>query len=99
MPNYAKRLLVKPGVTGMAQTYLPPDEDIGSVKLKQIFDLHYIQHVSLSLDLRLMLATAVQAVGFPHLLVRPALFLPRRSGVEQASRLANLVKPEISSSS
>lgn len=91
VPNYAKRLLVKPGVTGMAQVYLPPDEDVTSVRLKQIFDLHYIRSVGFWLDVRLMFATAVQAVGLPHLIVRPFLCLPRKQAIEQAGRLDYVV--------
>lgn len=90
--NYAKRLLVKPGVTGMAQVYLPPDEDIGSVRLKQIFDVYYIRHLNLWLDVRLTIATACQAVGVPHGLLRPLLLLPRRQAVEQAGRLQNMAE-------
>ena len=80
--DYARRLLVKPGVTGMAQVYLPPDEDVASVRLKQMFDLYYVRHLSLWLDIRLLIATPLQALGIPHVLVRPLLFLPRRRIVE-----------------
>lgn len=83
VPEYAKRLLVKPGVTGMAQVYLPPDEDLESVRLKQIFDLYYARHIGFWLDIRLLIATPVQAIGIPHFVVRPMLLLPKRSAVEQ----------------
>jgi lipopolysaccharide/colanic/teichoic acid biosynthesis glycosyltransferase len=82
IPSYAQRLLVKPGVTGLAQIYLPPDEDVEGVGRKQLHDLYYIRHVSLSLDLRLMLATALQAIGVPHAVVRPLLWLPRPRAIE-----------------
>jgi hypothetical protein len=62
------------------------------VRLKQIFDVHYIQHLSLWLDVRLTIATALQAVGVPHALLRPLLFLPRRQAVEQAGRLHNMAE-------
>lgn len=81
VPDYEKRLLMKPGVTGLAQTYLPPDEDITSVKLKQLHDLHYLRAVSFSLDLRLLIATTLQAGGVPHGLVRPLLWLPRSKSI------------------
>jgi lipopolysaccharide/colanic/teichoic acid biosynthesis glycosyltransferase len=76
VPDYPKRLLIKPGVTGLAQAYLPPDEDIESVRLKQIHDLYYIRNMGLWFDFRLMVITALQACGVPHFLIRPALFLP-----------------------
>ena len=82
VPDYARRLLLKPGVTGMAQVYLPPDEDVESVRMKQIYDLYYVRHVGLLLDVRLLIATPLQAVGVPHFLVRPALCLPTRRLVE-----------------
>ena len=82
VPNYAHRLLVKPGVTGMAQAYLPADEDLPGVRRKQLFDLHYIRNLSFSLDVRLMLATAIQAGGCPHCVTRRILLLPRGKNVE-----------------
>ena len=86
IPGYARRLAVKPGVTGLAQVYLPPDEDVAGVRRKQVLDLHYIRTVGLGLDLRLMAATPLQAVGLPHGLVRRVLFLPDRRTVEAAHR-------------
>jgi lipopolysaccharide/colanic/teichoic acid biosynthesis glycosyltransferase len=86
VPGYARRLAVKPGVTGLAQVYLPPDEDVAGVRRKQAFDLDYIRTIGLGLDLRLMVATALQAVGVPHGLVRRLLFLPDRGAVEAAHR-------------
>ncbi len=77
IPNYSHRLLVKPGVTGLAQVYLPPDEDIDGVIRKQRLDLYYIRQIGLGLDLRLLVATALQAVGVPHVAVRSLLRLPR----------------------
>jgi lipopolysaccharide/colanic/teichoic acid biosynthesis glycosyltransferase len=84
IPNYPQRLLVKPGVTGLAQVYLPPDEDVEGVRRKQAHDLHYIRTFGLGLDVRLLIATAVQAVGLPHVLVRPLLHLPSSRTFETA---------------
>jgi len=84
VPNYARRLLVAPGVSGLAQVYLPPDTDIASVTLKTAHDLHYLRIVSLSLDLRLMAATALQAGGVPHGLVRRLFWLPRPESISLA---------------
>jgi lipopolysaccharide/colanic/teichoic acid biosynthesis glycosyltransferase len=82
IPSYAQRLFVKPGVTGLAQVFLPADEDVEGVGRKQVHDLYYIRHVSLFLDLRLMVATALQAVGVPHAVVRPLLWLPSLPAIE-----------------
>lgn len=81
LPRYRQRLLVKPGVTGLAQVYLPPDTSIESVRTKLAFDLHYLGILSLSLDLRLMLATGLQAGGVPCKLVRLLLWLPREEAI------------------
>ena len=77
IPNYRRRLLIKPGVTGLAQVFLPPDTGIQSVATKLQYDLHYVGIMNLFLDLRLILATALQAVGVPCPLVRWTLFLPK----------------------
>ncbi len=53
---------LRPGLTGLAQVLQPPDTDLNMVRTKLAFDLHYIDHWSLWLDLRILLATV------PHLL-------------------------------
>jgi lipopolysaccharide/colanic/teichoic acid biosynthesis glycosyltransferase len=82
IPEYSSRLRVKPGVTGLAQVYLPPDEDLEGVRRKQLHDLYYIRHMGPGLDLRLMLATVLQAIGIPHTVVRPLLWLPGPRAIE-----------------
>jgi len=58
VPHYADRLLVHPGITGLAQLNLPPDTDLRSVHRKLAFDLDYIRHGNLWLDARLLFCTA-----------------------------------------
>jgi lipopolysaccharide/colanic/teichoic acid biosynthesis glycosyltransferase len=60
--HYRDRLLVLPGVTGLAQIHLGPDTDLSSVERKLMFDLYYIKHLSFWTDLRILLATAVHVV-------------------------------------
>jgi lipopolysaccharide/colanic/teichoic acid biosynthesis glycosyltransferase len=50
IPGFRDRLMVKPGLTGLAQVY--DLEDDASTKLK--YDLDYIQRINLWLDLKLM---------------------------------------------
>jgi lipopolysaccharide/colanic/teichoic acid biosynthesis glycosyltransferase len=54
LPNFKRRLLVKPGLTGWAQVNggydLTPEE-------KLTFDLYYIQHRSISMDIKILLLT------------------------------------------
>src|SRR5205814_10341717 len=63
IPRYRDRLQVRPGLTGLAQVQLPPDTDLESVRRKLACDLFYIVHLSLWLDLRLLVATAFYLVG------------------------------------
>jgi lipopolysaccharide/colanic/teichoic acid biosynthesis glycosyltransferase len=51
IPGYYERLKVKPGLTGMAQVYLPTDA-LRSEKFR--YDLMYIQKQSFLLDLKLI---------------------------------------------
>ncbi len=62
LPYYRDRLLVLPGVTGLAQIHFGPDTDLASVERKLMFDLYYIKHLSLWGDLRILLATIVHVV-------------------------------------
>jgi lipopolysaccharide/colanic/teichoic acid biosynthesis glycosyltransferase len=83
IPNYRKRMVVRPGVTGLAQIYLPPDTDIPSVRHKLQYDLHYLVRMGLFIDLRLMAATPLKALGLPRGLIRRALFLPNQASLEK----------------
>ncbi len=57
LPDFDKRLAVKPGLTGLAQIKNGYDTDIASVRRKLEYDLHYIQNMSLSLEFKLLFAT------------------------------------------
>ncbi|WP_261344122.1 sugar transferase [Rubripirellula tenax] len=61
--GYYERNLIKPGVTGLAQINLPPDQSLEDVHRKQILDIHYLHHACLWLDLRMVAATALRLVG------------------------------------
>ena len=63
IPNYADRLKVLPGVTGLAQINLPPDTDLASVLRKQLLDLHYIRTAGFWLDLRMLVCTSLRLLG------------------------------------
>jgi lipopolysaccharide/colanic/teichoic acid biosynthesis glycosyltransferase len=67
VPLYRDRLLVKPGLTGLAQMQLPPDSDLSSVKKKLAYDRYYVQHQTLGLDLRIAACTVLYMGGaFAH---------------------------------
>jgi lipopolysaccharide/colanic/teichoic acid biosynthesis glycosyltransferase len=57
VPHYSKRLLVKPGITGMAQVNHKYDDSIESVRTKVKWDLRYIRSQGLQSDLRILLRT------------------------------------------
>jgi lipopolysaccharide/colanic/teichoic acid biosynthesis glycosyltransferase len=80
VPGYKHRLLVKPGVTGIAQLQLPADTDVTSVRHKVVYDLYYVQNQSLFLDLRLLVATFFKAFLGPKWL-RRVFLLPSRKKV------------------
>lgn len=64
LPHYTDRLLVPPGVTGLAQINLPPDSDLNSVARKLALDLEYVEAGSLWLDVRLLFCTIARVVKF-----------------------------------
>lgn len=63
VPNYLKRLAVKPGITGLAQINLDPDVDVESVFAKLVLDLEYIRHATLLFDVRMLVVTLAHLLG------------------------------------
>jgi lipopolysaccharide/colanic/teichoic acid biosynthesis glycosyltransferase len=57
LPNYRKRLHVRPGLTGLAQLRLPADSDVTGVRRKLSYDLYYVRRVSPMLDVRIAAST------------------------------------------
>jgi lipopolysaccharide/colanic/teichoic acid biosynthesis glycosyltransferase len=86
IPHYTDRLLVRPGVTGLAQVQLPADTDIESVRRKLAYDLYYVRQVSFWLDLRILLCTAFKVIGVPFHVLRDLFRMPSRLQVELAYR-------------
>lgn len=82
--GYRDRLLVRPGVTGLAQVQLPADTDLNSVRRKLAFDLYYIQNAGMFLDLRLIMATGFHAIGMPFALTGKLFFVPTGEKIERA---------------
>lgn len=58
IPFYDYRHIVKPGITGWAQTVQGYADDTESTKEKLSFDLYYIKNVSFWLDLNILFKTA-----------------------------------------
>ena len=59
IPDYNKRLLVKPGITGWAQIHnlRGETEKLDKMKKRVEYDIWYIEHWSFALDLKIMLNT------------------------------------------
>lgn len=56
-PFYYRRHKIRPGITGWAQIKHPYDQNIEDVRQKLKYDFYYIENLSFSLDLKIMLST------------------------------------------
>jgi exopolysaccharide biosynthesis polyprenyl glycosylphosphotransferase len=64
IPLYRARLLVKPGMTGWAQVNYGYTATIPQTVVKLEYDLYYIKHRSLLMDISIILRTITQVIGF-----------------------------------
>ena len=64
VPFYRSRLLVKPGITGWAQINYGYASTIDETIVKLEYDLYYIKHRNLLLDLIILLRTPATIFGF-----------------------------------
>jgi lipopolysaccharide/colanic/teichoic acid biosynthesis glycosyltransferase len=87
LPGYAARHAVLPGITGLAQVQLPPDTDIESVRNKLEYDLYFVRHWGLLLDVRICLATALHICGLSFALLRKLRIIPSPTATEPAPLL------------
>jgi lipopolysaccharide/colanic/teichoic acid biosynthesis glycosyltransferase len=86
IPYYRARLLVRPGVTGLAQVQLPPDTDLDSVRIKLAYDIEYIQKLSFLLDIKICWATALHVVSIDFDIIRRCFGFASRERVDAAYR-------------
>lgn len=99
IPGYLRRYRVLPGITGLAQIYLPPDVDIDSVRAKLVWDEEYIRLASLDLDIRILLCSALRMLGIRHgyairwlgLARRVTNGVPRRTDFERMDVATNQI--------
>ena len=57
--GYDERLLVKPGITGLAQVHYRYDQTIADVRRKLRFDLLYVRRLCLTLDVKILAWTFI----------------------------------------
>ncbi len=64
LPGFALRTLVKPGLTGWAQTRAPYANTVEQTGKKLEYDLYYVRNASMAMDLRISLRTMRVMLGF-----------------------------------
>jgi exopolysaccharide biosynthesis polyprenyl glycosylphosphotransferase len=94
IPYYALRAAVRPGVTGWAQVRYGYANDLEEETEKMRFDLYYVKHLSVWLDLRILVDT-VKVVAFglgskaadvrPPLVPLPKITESRQATTEHAA--------------
>ena len=62
IPRYDERLLLKPGMTGLAQVHYRYDQNVADVKKKLRFDLLYVKRMCLMLDARILAWTVLVVI-------------------------------------
>ncbi|WP_198305554.1 sugar transferase [Arcobacter vandammei] len=63
LPYYNERHLVRPGITGWAQVNYPYGANLEDTKQKLMYDLYYIKHYSLWLDIKIIWKTIMVVLG------------------------------------
>lgn len=93
LPCYRQRLLVRPGLTGLAQVQLPPDTDLESVRRKLACDLYYVRNYGFWLDVQVSLATIGYLLRVPFAVSRRLWGVPSGDVVEGTYRVLAVVPP------
>lgn len=63
IPFYNKRHIVRPGITGWAQVNYPYGENAEDARQKLMYDLYYIKHWSLWLEMKVVYKTILVVLG------------------------------------
>jgi lipopolysaccharide/colanic/teichoic acid biosynthesis glycosyltransferase len=61
-PRYVHRLIVAPGLTACSHLYMPRSVGTDAVEQRLSYDLFYIRHWSIAMDVALIIKTAVEVV-------------------------------------
>ena len=76
IPGYLDRHCVRPGITGLAQILLPPDQDTTDVERKLAVDLYYVRTSGVGMDLRIVFFTGLRLLRIPVWLCNRVVRLP-----------------------
>ncbi|MBM3454051.1 MAG: sugar transferase [Bacteroidetes bacterium] len=57
IPNFHDRLVIKPGITGLAQIRSGYTNDLDGARVKLTQDLFYIKNQNIIIDLRILIGT------------------------------------------
>jgi hypothetical protein len=60
IPYYRERLKIRPGIIGLAELRLPPDDSLEYARRKTVHDIYYVRHVSPILDIKLIILTTIR---------------------------------------
>ncbi len=63
IPFYRARLLVRPGITGWAQVNFGYASSVDETMMKLEYDLYYIKHRTLAMELLILLRTPATIFG------------------------------------
>ena len=63
IPYYAQRHVVHPGITGWAQVMYPYGENVFDARQKLMYDLYYIKHWNIWLELKVVWMTAMVVIN------------------------------------
>lgn len=101
LPNYRDRLQLRPGLTGLAQVLQGPDASLDDVRRKLKFDLYYLEHRSLWLDLKICLATPLHLLHVPAPIIASLFGFPHEGRVSvetgldrEISKVSSRVQPD-----
>jgi len=101
IPNYSLRMMVKPGITGLAQVKGRYDS---TAERKLRFDLLYLREYSLVLDIKIMLQTLLvifeprQSCGIDNVVAQLSVTPVKAAQPQSVSELTNNASKEFASS-
>lgn len=83
LTRYHERLVVRPGLTGLAQVQLPPDSDLHSVRRKLACDLYYVENAGPRLDLAILACTVLHVLNIPTERIQGLFGVPTSAAIER----------------